>query len=382
MRHSINLSIHLISHYSFLSTHISKSKIMITFKNTIRIITAALLFSACENVEKSNTSIQSVQVETAIVNEQSITLPVHSVGKVYAKEEMKLGFKTGGIIREILVDEGETVKKGQTLAILDLSEIEARLNQSKLGFKKAQREYERAYKLYQDSVVTLEQLENAQTQLDYVRSEMEIAQFNFKYSRIVAPADGKILNRLAEENELIASGRPAFLFGSLEDSWVVRANIAETNIFKIEQNDQAKISLDAYPNLTIYGVVSEIGKSADPYTGTYEIELAIRNEDIELASGLFARFDIHPKATNKFDVIPLNALVEANEHEGFVYRVKKDQSVERKKVQIQTIRQNQLLVHSDLEQGDAVVTTGSAYINSKSVIEITNEANQLADIRY
>ena len=108
------------------------------------------------------------------------------MGKLASKEELKLSFKTGGIISEIFVDEGQTVKKGQVLAKLNLSEIQAQVNQAILGLDKAERDYRRANNLYKDSVVTLEQLQNTTTALDIAKSNVKIAEFNLQFSTIKA----------------------------------------------------------------------------------------------------------------------------------------------------------------------------------------------------
>jgi RND family efflux transporter MFP subunit len=186
-----------------------------------------------------------------------------------------------------------------------------------------------------------------------------------------------ILKRLAERNELIGSGYPVFIFGSSTDDWVVRANISESQIFSLNANDKAKVKLDAYPNKVIEAEVTEIGTFADPYTGTYEIELTIKNRDIKLASGLFARFDILPSKTELYDVVPVNALVEANEREGFVYKVNSANEVEREKVNIVDIHDEVMYVQSELVKGDQVITEGSGYINSNSKIKIVNQPNSL-----
>ncbi len=336
-----------------------------------------IILAACSEKKVAVESDDALQVATAYVYEKQIVEPIHSVGKVYSKAEAKLAFKTGGIIKNILVDEGQVVRKGQVLAVLNLSEIEATKNQALLAYEKAERDYKRAQNLYTDSVATLEQLENAKTQLEYAKSTLEIANFNMEYSRIVAPENGKILKRLAERNELIGSGFPVFIFGSSTDDWVVRANISEAQIFSLTANDKAKVKLDAYPNKEIEADLTEIGTFADPYTGTYEIELTIRNKEIKLASGLFARFDILPSKTELYDVIPVNSLVEANEREGFVYKVSGDNVVEREKVNIIDIHDEVMYVQSELVKGDQVITEGSGYINSNSKIKIVNQSNQL-----
>lgn len=337
-----------------------------------------VVLNACGEEKTIVETDDAVKVKTAIVSEKQIVEPVHSVGKVYSKAEAKLAFKTGGIIKTILVDEGQVVRKGQVLAVLNLSEIEATKNQAQLAYDKAKRDYKRAENLYKDSVATLEQLENAKTQLEYAKSSLEIVEFNIKYSRIVAPENGKILKRLAERNELIASGNPVFIFGSSADDWVVRANISESEIFSLKENDKAKVQLDAYPNKIIEATVSEIGTFADPYTGTYEIELTIASKNLRLASGLFARFDVFPTNSEIYDVVPVNSLIEANEREGFVYKVDAGNAVKREKVNIVDISNDVMFVQSDLKQGDQVITQGAGYINSNSKIEIVGQNNQLS----
>ena len=350
---------------------------MKTLTKLTTILLPIVILSACSDKKTAIETDDAIKVETAYVSEKQIVEPVHSVGKVYSKAEAKLAFKTGGIIKNILVDEGQVVRKGQVLAVLNLSEIEATQNQARLGYEKAKRDYARVQNLYKDSVVTLEQLENARTQLEYAKSSLEIVDFNIKYSRIVAPENGKILKRLAERNELIGSGHPVFIFGSSADDWVVRASISEAQIFSLNKSDKAKVSLDAYPGKEIKAELTEVGNFADPYTGTYEIELTITNKDIKLASGLFARFDIFPSKTELYDVVPVNALIEANEREGFVYKVNKGNVVVREKVNIIDMHDEVMYVRSELTQGDEVITEGAGYINSNSKIKIVNKNNQL-----
>ncbi|MCK5823732.1 MAG: efflux RND transporter periplasmic adaptor subunit, partial [Bacteroidales bacterium] len=253
------------------------------------IIVIALFFSACtEQVKEEEKNIDKVKIRTTKVIEKEISIPVHCSGKLASKTESKLSFKTGGIISAIFVDEGRKVKKGQVLAKLNLSEIQAQVNQAKLGLNKAERDFKRANNLYIDSVATLEQLQNATTALDIAKSNVKIAEFNLQYSTIKAPLNGKILKRVAEENEIIGTGNPVFLFGSTENDWVVRVNITDKDIFSLNFKDKAEVKFDAYPDIIFTAIVTEIGNSADPYTGTYEVELTLKPTNTKFASGLIA----------------------------------------------------------------------------------------------
>ncbi|MFX0011420.1 MAG: biotin/lipoyl-binding protein, partial [Candidatus Hermodarchaeota archaeon] len=82
---------------------------------------------ACTTEKQEQQTDNRIKVKTAMIREELVTIPVHAVGRVYAKEEAKLAFKTGGIIKNILADEGDVVRKGQVLAVLNLAEIEAQV---------------------------------------------------------------------------------------------------------------------------------------------------------------------------------------------------------------------------------------------------------------
>ena len=235
----------------------------------------ATAFGLQENNEEipTETKIQKVKtVKAKVIDYQKV---VFASGLLASEEEMKLSFKTGGIIQKIYVNEGQHVKKGQLLAKLNLNEISAQAQQAQIGQQQAQinidnakialkiaeRDYRNAMGLYKDSVATLEQLENAELQVENAKNQLEaaeaglnynqkniqIADFNVNYSKIVAPTNGIILKQVAESNELVGSGTPVFIFGSKDKAQVIRVNLTDKDIININFGDKAGIQFDAYP---------------------------------------------------------------------------------------------------------------------------------------
>ena len=133
-------------------------------KLAILLIATVFILSCASNSDEAELKT-SIPVRIAEVKRIDTSIPVTSAGILSAKGEYKLSFKTGGLIDKILVDKGSKVKKGNLLAKLDLSEIQAQRNQALSGFEKAKRDYDRIKNLYQDSVVTREQLQNVETAL-------------------------------------------------------------------------------------------------------------------------------------------------------------------------------------------------------------------------
>ena len=110
--------------------------------NKIRLFLLTIcVFIVAGACKKSTPKIEektAVPVRTEVVKEQLLSFPVRTSGRLSAKTESKLSFKTGGIIKKIYVDEGQSVKEGQLLAVLNLSEIEPKARQAELALQKAQ----------------------------------------------------------------------------------------------------------------------------------------------------------------------------------------------------------------------------------------------------
>src|SRR5687768_3756360 len=88
---------------------------------------------------------------------------ISASGRLTTEDETVHAFKIGGVVKSFFVREGDRIRKGQMLAALDLTEMNADVSRAKLNLDKAERDLKRMTKLYADSVVTLEQLQNAQT---------------------------------------------------------------------------------------------------------------------------------------------------------------------------------------------------------------------------
>ncbi len=333
-------------------------------------IAIVIVIVSCKEKEITQESAEKVKIKTTEVKFVEYNYRVNSIGKIVSSEEAKLSFKTGGVINSILVNEGDYIKKGQVLATLNLSEINAMVNQAKLALEKAQRDYERAKNLYEDSVATLEQYQNATTGLEYAKTNVEIAEFNLKYSSIKAPTNGTILKILAEENEVIGQGYPVFLFGSGNEQWILKINVADKDAVLVQFDDKAKVKIDAYPTEEFNARVSGIGKFADPFTGTYEIELKMEPTNKKLVSGLIAKACITTNKTEKYLLIPYNSLIGANESEGFIYKIDAGE-IKKKSIHIAKIIDDGILVIANgLKQGDIIVTQGVNYLKPGSLFEI------------
>jgi RND family efflux transporter MFP subunit len=331
-------------------------------RNGIVFLSVLLMLTSCREHNSTRETVAEVRVRTTPVIEEAFSVPIHSVGTLVSSDEVKLSFKTGGIISGISVKEGQKVRKGQLLASLDLSEIKAAVSQAENGYQKALRDYTRAENLYRDSVATLELRQNAATALDVAKSNLDVARFNLNHSSIVAPDNGIILKQLAKANELISAGYPVFLFGSSGKSRKVRTNLSDRDIVRINIGDSATVAFDAWPSVKFRAVVDQTAGMSDPYTGTYETELSIDEKGYKLVSGFIADVQIFPSAKSSFTMVPIGSIVEANGHDGYVYAVTDSSTVRKLKIDIQTLRGDKAAISGLPVSVTEIISEGVAWL--------------------
>jgi len=333
------------------------------------------LFTGCNPGSEETKTENKIAVKTEFVFEKELFETIHTSGVLQSSDVFKLSFKTGGIVDRIYVNEGETVQPGQLLAVLKQDEMNAQLGRARTGYEKAVRDFERVNNLYTDSAATLQQKQDAETALKVAESYLEIAEFNAKYSKIVAPGNGKILKQVVEENELVDSGNPVVVFASTDKNWIVKAQIIDKDIVKLHIGDTARVYFDAYPGNTFTAEVSAISEFAAPGTGLYEVEVTLSEKPEKLINGLVAKIDIFISGGRKYFFVPVDALVEARGDEGFVFTVDENNNAVKVAVKIVSLSDNYAAVTGNLEKNTRIVTSGAPYLSNGDKIKTVAEPN-------
>lgn len=310
-------------------------------------------------------------VQTMPVLVEARAFPLHTSGKLASKTEIKLSFKTGGIVQRILVDEGRSVRKGQLLAQLNLAEIEAQVKQARSAWEKAERDVQRAQNLFADSVITLAQLQDARTALEVAAADLRIAEFNLKHSRIYAPSNGRILRRFVEQNELVGQGVPVLFFASTENDWILRVSVTDRDVLRLQPGDSASVVFDAYPERRFAGAIAEIGETADPATGTFEVEVRVDAGEMRLISGFFAKADLFPSARKPYAIVPIEALYMGDGNHGYVFALDPTgKHAVKRAIKIARILDAELAVSGGLDGVQEVITAGVAYLTDGAPVRL------------
>lgn len=295
-------------------------------------------------------------------------------GLIASNAEARLSFKIGGIVSKIYVKEGDRVSKGQLLASLDLTEIDAQVQQASQNVEKSKRDEGRISNLYRDTVASLEQLQNTHTQLTVASEALRIAQFNRQYAQIRATEGGAILQKFMSEGEYATAGSAVLLFNGTEKSdWVVRFGVSDRDWAALKKGDQAVVSIDAYPDQRFTGVITKMAEGADPASNTYPVEVTVSPAGRRFAPGLFCTLTLQPSSRQALTMIPAEALAEGDGKTGYVYTLNADKrTVKKNQVHIAFLQKDKIAVSSGLENVSEVITGGVGYLTEKSVVKTVN----------
>jgi len=324
----------------------------------------SLLVSCGKKQETKKALIEDdiVAVKLADVSQANSTEVLKASGLVASLEEARLSFKTGGIIERIYVKEGQNVRKGQLLATLNLTEINAQVQQANENVQKSERDLKRLTNLYRDSVATLEQVQNLTTALNVTKQFLEIATYNQGYSKIYASTNGVIVKKLMNEGELAGPGAPVFFMNaSGANDWVMKVGIADKDWTRLHIGDRASVKLDAFPEITFTASVSNLSQGPDVNSGLYQAELKLNIQGKKIATGLFGNAQIIPSIVKKYISIPIDAIVEGNGDEAFVYVVA-DGKARKMPILLVGIDNTKAFIGSGLAGITQVITDGSAYL--------------------
>ncbi|MCX6251646.1 MAG: efflux RND transporter periplasmic adaptor subunit [Bacteroidetes bacterium] len=350
-------------------------------KNNFNILTIStlsiLLMSGCSKGPETPAlpkSVEAIPVKVISLCQAEVTGSVQSSGQFTTDDETMLSFKTGGIVDRIYVKEGDRIRKGQLLATLDLTEISSQVNQTRIAYEKAARDYDRFENLRKDSVATLEQLQNAKTGLELAKQQLDAAKFNLQYSKIRATHDGVILRKLASEGQMTGQGMPVLQTSSKgRTDWILRVAVSDKEWADIKLNDKAIVQIEALNICDMQAFVSAKAEDADQMTGSFSIDLKLNNaRQLNIASGMFGKAEIRLSQKNLVWQIPYDALLDGNADQGFVFVTNDHINALKVPVTIEAIDGKNILISKGLEEYKSLIVSGSAYLTDKSVIKVIN----------
>jgi cobalt-zinc-cadmium efflux system membrane fusion protein len=323
---------------------------------------------------KNNGAWDSVirTVQTAPATVENVSDNVKLNGKIAANEDhqAKVYALVSGKIRNVNVALGDKVQKGQTLAVLQSSEVagisnDLTLAESNVAMMK--KNLETTKDLYQGNLATEREYMNAQVDYNKALSELNRAKQvasitggkNAVYE-LKAPLTGYVIEKNITANSEVRqdNNNPLFAVADLSTVWII-ANVYESDIDKIHTGDVVQVNTLANPNKTYEGKIDKIYNVLDPATRTMKVRITMNNANNELKPEMFVTVKVTVKPEAKMLTIPSQAIVLDNS-KNFVV-VKEGNQLRIKEIQL-IKRVDPKAFVTGLNEGDQVVTNSQVFI--------------------
>ena len=257
----------------------------------------------------------------------NIQIGVTATGTIEPVTSITVGTQVSGIVSRIYVDYNSVVKKGQVIAELDKTNLTSELNTAKANLASAQSSlnyetdnYKRYKTLYSKGLVSADEYESAKLSYDKAlqtvvsqKEQLTKAQTNLGYATITSPIDGVVLSKAVEEGQTVAASfNTPELFSIAKDLKDMRviADIDQADIAEVKEGENVKFTVDAFPNDTFEGVVTQVRQEATTTNNvvTYEVVISAPNADLKLKPGLTANVTIFTAEKNNVLSVPSKAL--------------------------------------------------------------------------
>lgn len=194
-------------------------------------------------------------------------------GIVETTEKADISSKVTALIKKILADENEDVKRGQLLVIMDSRDVAAQLNEAEASVVKAEANYQRARshyerydRLYKHGAVALDELEDAKRWIKSAEGELLAANAHLDYVKILlqnyslkSPIDGIVIKKHLEDGEMAKEGMPVISLANI-NTLEIKAELDETEVGKIHLGQSVEVLVDAYPGRIYKGKVKKISE--------------------------------------------------------------------------------------------------------------------------
>lgn len=344
----------------------------------ILIFTTLLVLGACGSKQESehvaDKKQDSISVEVMELKQSSYISEFESTGTFTTDDEVYLSFQTGGIIESILVKESDYVKKGQLLAQLNLTHIKAQHEQALIAYEKSQRDYQRVKNLYSDSVATLEQMQNTASLMDLAKQQLISAEYALKNSSIYATESGFVLRKMANPGQVVGAGNPVLMVnGAGKNNWMLRVPVSDKHWSRIQIGDEAKVEIEALNLYSLSAKVKRKSEMADPYTGTFLIDVELLEENKQLAAGMIGKVVIESNKQQKVWSLPYESLLDADGKRADLFVLVNGNQAKRVSVEISNIDKNTVQISKGLDAFEYLISKGNAYLKDGSLVTISKK---------
>lgn len=307
-----------------------------------------------------------------------------ATGYLVADRQARITPKISGKVVQLNVDTGRDVHRGDVLAVLESSNLQAQLDEARAGMQQAGRELARQSALWKQGVTSRSLLDNAQAQYDAARARVAQVEINRGDMVVRAPFDGTIATKNTEVGEVISSATLGQVAGTLPTGAIctivdlktlkVVADVNEGSIAQLHEGQPAEVTVDAFPGQKWQGQLTQIIPTADRAKAVIQVKVAILNPTGRLLPEMSvsvsflqtARSDSELHETSKI-WLPVTAV-----NDGHVAVLSADNHVSLRPVTAGAVREGRVEITAGLREGERIVSDKADILHDGDLVRMND----------
>ncbi|WP_201327028.1 efflux RND transporter periplasmic adaptor subunit [Thermotomaculum hydrothermale] len=287
------------------------------------------------NKDKKDIKKTAVPVKVEKLKIGDISSFILSSSTIQAEYSVDVVVETSGIVEKIFYDEGDNVKKGDVLAVVNYEELKLTKDKKYMAYLDAKKKFERTKNLFEKKLVSKEDYDKAEFTLKQSEIDYKDAKVKFDKSMIKAPFDGVITERYITLGQYVSPSQKAF---SIVNTKILKAivYIPEENVSKLKKGQRVVLESDTI-NKDFEGKVEKISSVVDPESGTVKVTVRVK-PDKDIRPGMFVNVKIITDTKHNVLLVPKKAVIYQNDRK-YIFVVDRD-TKKVKKVELKTGYEN------------------------------------------
>ena len=272
-----------------------------------------ILFLTCFGIGAAAPRFLLVKNATTITPHRGQAIDViYATGTVEPTIMVPIATRTTAHLIELSADEGQKVKKGDILARLEDSDVQAAIADLTARLSFADGDYRRKQDLYKAKAISRDILDSSKSNFESLTAQLDKAKAEASYLTLTAPADGLIIKRDGEVGELIPASHPIFTMSCCAPLRIT-AEVDEEDIPQVKAGQDVLIQSDAFPDKIFHGKISAITPKGDPIARSYRVRISLDDKDTPLMIGMTAETNIVLQKKENALLLPINSIGKNNQ---------------------------------------------------------------------
>jgi len=313
---------------------------------------------------------EAVPVEVTALGTGRMEEVLRYSANLEAEKHVQVYAQTARLVRELLVEEGDVVRRGDVLLLLDDEQQRNNLAKAKSQLAKSEREFQRLERLFGEELISEQKISDATYDLEQLRIAVAEAQREMTYTKVTAPISGTVTIRLVKLGDQVSINQHLFDIVDF-DSMVARVYVPEKNLSQLRPGQVARISARALGGKTYTGSIDRIAPVVDPRTGTLKVTVAVGRQ-AGLLPGLYVDVALVTSVHDNALLMPKRALV-YDKDRVFVFRLGEDRRVERLILDPTLSDRDHVEVGAPLSPGDEIVVAGQTGLKDGTLVSLPGD---------